>query len=285
MRQDELRRMLEARGLAPLSRYGQNFLVDPALLSVVAADAGVVPGERVLEVGSGAGALTAELLAAGARVLAVEVDRGLAAWLRERFAAELDEGRLRLVEGDALAAGERFHPEVEAWWSQGAAPRLVSNLPYGISGPFLGRLPGRPLAGACLLLQREMAQRAAAGPGGPDYGPLSVRLRLAFELRLGRHAPPQVFWPRPEVHSIFLHLRPCPDAASPAEDRVLAAWLRAAFTQRRKRALARLPPEAAAALQAQGVAAGARPQEIAPDTWLAAVRAAKMICSHPDDPI
>lgn len=272
--------MLAERGLAPRHRLGQNFLLDPALLQATVRDADVRPGERVLEVGPGAGALTAELLAAGAALLAVEVDRGLAVWLRERFAAALagepgSSGSLQLVEGDVLAPGERLIEPVESWWAGGSPPKVVANLPYGISGPFLGRLPGRPLAGANLLLQAEVAEKAAAS-GGEAYGPLSVRLGLAFEVRVGRRVPPEVFWPRPRVESAFLQLEPRPDAPGREEDEALARLLRLGFGQRRKQLLARLRgewPRAAEALEACGVAERARPAEVPPGAWRRAAQA------------
>lgn len=273
MRAADLRELLAARGLAPSRARGQNFLIDPALLAAIPRDAGVLPGERVLEVGPGAGALTERLLAAGGRVLAVELDHGLAELLRERLAAPLADGRLTLLEGDVLAAAGRLHPEVEAWWAAGEAPRVVANLPYSISGPFLAALIGRPLLGACLLLQRELAEKALAGADG---GPLGVRLALAFAGRLGRRVPAAVFWPAPRVESVFLHLAPRPDAPAPELDAALRELLREAFSQRRKRVLPRLGrrfPAAAAALAEGGAGSGARPEEVAPALWLAAARA------------
>ncbi len=280
MRLGELRELLRARGLAPTKKRGQNFLVDPALLAAIPRDAGVTAGERVLEVGPGAGSLTAELLAAGAEVLAVELDRGLAALLRDRFAAELADRRLTLVEGDALGREERLHEAAEAWWGAGPAPRVVANLPYAISGPFLSRLPGRALLGACLLLQREVAEKAASGAAG---GPLGVRLGLAFHARVGRRLPPSVFWPPPSIDSAFLHLEPRADAPPAELDGRLRAVLRHAFEQRRKRLLPRLRaafPEAAAALEAAGVEPSLRPEELPAELWLEAARHAIIRGSH-----
>lgn len=275
MRLQELKALLAARGLAPQMRFGQNFLIDPALLAAIPRDAGVQPGEMVIEIGPGAGALTERLLEAGARVLAIELDHGLARLLRERLAAPLAEGRLALIEGDALDASESFHPELErAWRAASGPPRLVTNLPYAISGPVLARLPGRPLSGATLLLQREVAEKAA-GPEGGEWSPLAIRLTLAFHPELGRRVPAEVFWPRPQIESAFLHLRPrcgAPDAAGFAR---LADALRAAFGQRRKRLLPRLErelPAWAAALRAAGALENARPGELAPALWLAALR-------------
>ncbi len=273
MRLSELKALLAAHGLAPQARFGQNFLVDPALLAAIPGDAGVAAGERILEVGPGAGALTRELLGRGAQVYAVEVDHGLCQLLRKRFAGEIEERRLCLLEADVLASGERFHPEVESWWGTGAPPRVVANLPYQISGPFLGRLPGRALAGATLLLQREVADKAA---GRADAGPLPVRLELSFHLRLGRRLPPSVFWPRPRVDSAFLHLQRRSDAPSAPEDRCLAGVLKLAYSQRRKHLLKRLQtvyPEAAGHLRGAGISDQARAAEVTANLWLQAARA------------
>ena len=275
MRQGDLRDLLAAHGLRPNHRFGQNFLVDPALLARIPEDAGVQVGEPVLEVGPGAGALTNELLKVGAQVLAVELDHGLARLLRERFADALDSGQLQLIEGDILAAEERLHPEVEAWWAAlQRPPRLVANLPYAISGPFLGRLPSRDLAGATLLLQREVAEKAAGPAAKEEWSPLSIRLRLAFDANLGRRLPPEVFWPRPKIDSAFLQLQPRGDALPPQQEAHLNEVLRFSFGQRRKTLLGRLRkafPAWAEALAAEDVASDARPGAVAPAAWKAAL--------------
>jgi 16S rRNA (adenine1518-N6/adenine1519-N6)-dimethyltransferase len=277
MKVGDLRALLEAHGLAPQGRFGQNFLIDPALLAAIPQDAGVQVGEAVLEVGPGVGSLSRSLLDAGARLCAVEIDHGLAALLRQRFSTDMTEGRFQLVEGDALASHERFHPEVEAWWAEQATPpRLVANLPYAISGPFLARLPGRPMLGATLLLQREVAQKAA-GPGSQEeWSPLAIRLALAFHTKLGRKLPPEVFWPRPSIQSAFLHLEPKADALAPDQEARLAAVLKTAYAQRRKRVLGRLRASQAGdwadALTALGVEEGTRPGALTPEIWREALK-------------
>jgi 16S rRNA (adenine1518-N6/adenine1519-N6)-dimethyltransferase len=276
MRLAELKKLLDQYGLRPQQAFGQNFLVDPALLEAIPNDAGVVAGDRVLEVGPGVGSLTISLIEAGARVLAVEIDHGLCQLLRDRFHAEIAAGTLELVEADVLAAQEQFHPRVEQWWHEGHPPRLVANLPYSISGPFLARLPGRTLQFACLLLQREFAVKAAGKANSKDYGPLSVRLDLAFHPRLGRRLPANVFWPRPSIASAFLLLQPRLNGPTQSEHRRLAQVLRFAFGQRRKRLLGRLElefPAAAAALRAAGVEENARPEQVSARLWLLAVQA------------
>ncbi len=279
MKIGDLKAMLQSRGLAPSHRLGQNFLVDPALLEAIPRDAGVKPGERVLEVGPGAGALTESLLAAGAKLLAVELDHGLADYLRERFATELESGQFQLVEGDALGPHETFHSQVESWWVDGPAPRLVANLPYAISGPFLGRLVGRPQLGATLLLQREVAEKAAFQGGAKNAGPLPIRLGLFFHVKMGRRLPPEVFWPRPKISSAFLHLEPRADAPSASIDASLKAILQLGFGQRRKALLSRLRkvhPLAAEALSDAGVDSTARPEVVPAALWLAAAEADSM---------
>jgi 16S rRNA (adenine1518-N6/adenine1519-N6)-dimethyltransferase len=277
MRLQELRALLAAHGLAPQQRLGQNFLVDPALLAAILRDAGVLPGEPVIEIGPGAGALTRLLLDRGARVTAVELDHGLCRLLREQFASEIATGALTLIEGDALAAQESLHPDLEACWTAWSAartpPRLVANLPYAISGPFLARLPARRLAGATLLLQREVAQKAAGALAG-EWSPLAIRLALAFVPELGRTVPPEVFWPRPQVESQFLLLQPRAGAPDAQADARLAAVLRLAFGQRRKLLFPRLAqaaPEWSDALRAAGVSPSARAGELGPATWAEAL--------------
>jgi len=276
MKKGDLRALLELHGLRPNARFGQNFLVDPALLKCIPLDAGVNPEDSVLEIGPGAGALTFELLALGAKVCAIELDRGLATLLRERFVTELQSGQLKLIEGDALDSQERLHPEVEVWWaSLSIPPRLVANLPYSISGPFLARLPGRNLLGATLLLQREVADKAAGPVAGGEWSPLSIRLALAFVAKVGRRLPPEVFWPRPSIESAFLQLTPRQDALPGPLDLELRLALRESFSQRRKRLLGRLRksmPQWATALEQCEVGPEARPGEIQPEIWRAAVQ-------------
>ena len=276
MRLGELRDLLAAHGLRPNPRFGQNFLIDPALLARIPIDAGVEPGDFVLEVGPGAGSLTKELLNAGAKVLAVELDFGLARLLRERFHEALEGGQLQLIEGDALGPEETLHPQVEAWWAAlPAAPRLVANLPYAISGPFLGRLPGRDLASATLLLQREVADKASGPRGKEEWSPLSIRLYLGFIAKTGRRLPPEVFWPRPKIDSAFLQLHPRDDALPAAEEKMLNQVLRFAFGQRRKTLLGRLRKEFplwADALEAESAGKDTRPGAVPPQAWVAAMR-------------
>jgi 16S rRNA (adenine1518-N6/adenine1519-N6)-dimethyltransferase len=200
----------------------QHFLVDDRVLDRLP---GYLPGDadtgHVLEIGGGAGGLTDRLLAVADRVTVVERDPHLAAFLREEFAGELDGGRLDVVEGDAL--------EVEF----PAFTASVSNLPYGISSEACFRLlpEKRPLV---LMLQREFAERMAAGPGTDDYGRLSVTAGHYADVEVVEHVPREAFDPAPAVESAVVRATPRdPDYEVP-EEAFFLSFVTAVFTQRRK---------------------------------------------------
>ena len=175
---DAVRATLRAAGLRARHALSQNFLADPDVLDAILAEADPEPGRRVLEIGPGLGLLTAGLLASGAEVTAVELDRGLAAFLAERF-----EGveALRLIEGDALDQDlvRLVDPPYD----------VVANLPYHITSPILHALLGQPPRPARLVLmvQREVAERIAAPPGKMSY--LSVFVQYHARVRIARRVP------------------------------------------------------------------------------------------------
>jgi 16S rRNA (adenine1518-N6/adenine1519-N6)-dimethyltransferase len=233
----EIRAVLAARGLAPLKQLGQNFLHDQNLAAWLAdrAVADVPPGAEIVEIGPGLGALTSLLLAKNLRLTALERDRGLCTFLREKFQAEIAEGRLDLQEGDALA----LLPALKI------APAVVcGNLPYYISTPLLMeclRLPGAP-ARLFFLMQKEVGQRLAGGPGSKAYGALSVQVQVGHQVALLRSLPGSVFYPPPEVSSIAVQLtplaKPLVDVAERAD---FAEVVQRGFSQRRKKLSNLLP--------------------------------------------
>ena len=180
----EIRAALDSRGLRPLKQLGQNFLHDQNLARWIAERAveGVVSGATVVEIGPGLGALTESLVGGDLKVIAVEKDRGLCVFLRERFTAEIAGGGFDLREGDALETLPRLE----------VAPVVVcGNLPYYISTPLLMeclRLPGRP-ARLLFLVQREVGQRLAGLPGSKTYGALSVLVQAVCEVTQVRTLP------------------------------------------------------------------------------------------------
>jgi 16S rRNA (adenine1518-N6/adenine1519-N6)-dimethyltransferase len=265
-----VRRTLRDAGLRARHSLSQNFLADPEVLEAILAEAAPAPGSRILEIGPGLGFLTGGLLDAGARVTAVELDRGLAAFLRERFDADIASGALRLIEGDAL--DEDLTRLVPPPYD------VVANLPYHVTSPILHRLLGekpRPER-LVLMVQREVAERIAAPPGGMSY--LSVFVQYHARVRIAFEVPPEAFEPEPAGRSAVIVVEPFPDddrLPSPeAED---ARWrlVQAAFRERRKmlhNVLARqLPVEPVrvdAALTAAGIAPDRRPQTLAVGEWL-----------------
>ncbi len=229
----ELRRWLERYGVRPSRRLGQNFLVDDNWAERIVAAVEPGPDDLVIEVGPGLGALTERLAQRAGRVRAVEVDRRLAAALRERLGHLPN---LELVEGDILAVDlDRLASRQDP---AGGPVKLASNLPYAITSPFLVRWLEAPIRWerAVLTLQAEVVDRLVAAPGSAAYGALTVF--VAYHARVERlgTVPAGAFWPRPEVDSavvrLWPHLRPPVAVADPE---ALFALVRAAFSQRRKR--------------------------------------------------
>ena len=265
-----VRRTLRDAGLRPRHRMGQNFLADVEVLEGVLREADPVPGERVLEVGPGLGFLTGGLLAAGATVTAVELDRGMAAFLRDSYADEVEAGRLRLIEGDAL--DQDLVGLVEPPYD------VVANLPYQITSPVLHRLLGRPPRAdrLVLMLQREVAERVAAAPGDMSY--LSVFVQYHAKARVAFRVPREAFEPAPKVESAVLVLEPFPpdDRLEPEAEEALWRVVQAGFRERRKmlhnvltRQLPIEPERVDAALAAVGIARDRRPQTVEVGEWIA----------------
>ncbi|MDP6539555.1 MAG: 16S rRNA (adenine(1518)-N(6)/adenine(1519)-N(6))-dimethyltransferase RsmA [Planctomycetota bacterium] len=266
-RWSELRAELGAAGFRPSRRLGQNFLLDDNLCRALVRDAGVEPGDFVLEVGCGLGFLTAHLCDAGARVLAVEVDPRLLELARREVG---DDVGVRWLGADALAGKHRLGEELAAALPTAGPWRVVANLPYSISAPLLCLLAERELPPTTMsvLLQREVAERIVASPGEPDWGLLSIRLQVLYDARLGRTAAPALFWPRPRVESACVHLalRPAiPDAEQRRELAALAGGLLGRRRQGVGRVLGDLVGSRAAAeeaLAAEGIDPRARAETL-----------------------
>jgi 16S rRNA (adenine1518-N6/adenine1519-N6)-dimethyltransferase len=239
--QSYLRNLFARRGIAPQHRYGQNFLIDLNLHELIVNTAEVGPDDVILEVGPGAGALTALMAERGAAVVAVEIDPAMA-----RLAAEAVEGRLnvRVLNVDALANKHTIHPEVIDNLRAGLAVapekrlKLVANLPYNIATPLLSNLLVHPEFCPVLMvatIQLELAERMRAAPEAEAYGALSVLVQALADVALVRTLPPTVFWPRPKVESAIVAIRPDPAKRALIGD---VAWfhqaVRQLFLHRRK---------------------------------------------------
>jgi len=219
-----VREALASTGRGPSRSLSQHFLTDPNILRHIVAAAELSQGTRVLEIGPGPGTLTAELLLAGACVVAVELDRALADYLSGAFAGDA----VTVVHGDIL----KVDLDLAA---PGGFGHVVANLPYAITSPCLRMLCVRAgsLRRVVLTVQRELAERVRAGPGSRVRGSLGVLVQRSFVVEIVRIVPPTAFIPRPKVDSAVLRLTPVSDpGASRLED--FESVLRAAFGQRRK---------------------------------------------------
>ncbi len=265
-----VRDALKELGLAASKERGQNFLKDEKVVADIVRAVRQEAGEaEILEIGPGLGALTFALLEAGAKVTAVEFDRGLAENLKNIARAEY-QGRLTIIHQDVLTLDPA--PLAE----NGGGPLFVcGNLPYNISSPlllwFVGHL--NYFSGALFMLQKEMAERLVASPAARDYGRLTVALALWCRARKLFLVPPSAFHPRPTVESAVIALAPRPDAETAAlkvSKEALGRFTAAAFAARRKTIFNNLSKvygrdKAAAALERNCIAPGLRAETLAPE--------------------
>jgi len=267
----EVRDLLDRFDLRPKRSLGQNFVVEPNTVRRIAELSGVGPGDRVVEVGPGVGALTLALLETGAEVTAVEIDDRLVEVLGEVVGGRFDQlGAFRLVHADAMAVdwGELLG---EGPWT------LVANLPYNVSVPLvcdlLDEVPA--ITRMVVMVQLEVADRLVAGPGEDAYGLPSVKVAYHAEARKVGRVPPSVFLPRPRVDSALVEVVRRPEPAVDADPGALFEVVRAGFAHRRKMlrgALRGLVDEEG--LAAAGVDPTARAEKLGLDQWAAVARQA-----------
>jgi 16S rRNA (adenine1518-N6/adenine1519-N6)-dimethyltransferase len=254
-----VRDLLTSRGLAPRRDLGQNFVADPNTVRRIAHLAGVGPGDHVVEIGAGLGSLTIALADTGAAVTAIEVDHGLVEVLAEVVGGYAN---VMVVEADATRLDWAALLGDHDQWV------LVANLPYNIATPLVADvLDGVPAVRRMLVMvQREVAERLAAGPGTRAYGAVSVKVAYWADARIVGDVPATVFLPRPNVDSALVSItrRPPPEITPEP----LFALVRTAFNQRRKMLRRSLrdvvtPEQFAAA----GVEPTARPEQLGLDDW------------------
>jgi len=222
-------------------RFSQNFLHDAGIVERILAAIDPRPGQHLVEIGPGTGALTAQLIARVGHISAIEIDRDLAAHLRERF----DPQALELITADALRLDW-----LRLAHQLGGALRIVGNLPYHVSTPLLFCLLAiaDQVKDQHFMLQREVVERMAAAPGGKDYGRLSVMLQFRYRIERLFHVGAGSFRPAPKVRSSVVRMTPIAEQElAPVAKPVFAAVVAEAFSQRRKtlrNSLARLLSEA-----------------------------------------
>ncbi|MCY4659840.1 MAG: rRNA adenine dimethyltransferase family protein [Acidobacteria bacterium] len=305
MVRDSRRETARKGGRARRRRYGQHFL-EPAWVRRVVDAIDPAPADRFLEIGPGQGALTWALADRGARVLAVEIDRDLAASLQRDAGPDVEVLARDVLECDLVELAETLEPPPRALEpppeslepppgalapldralpaldrALPARVRVVGNLPYRVSAPILLQVlrasdRGAGLQDAVVMLQQEVAERVIAEPGSPAYGPLAVAvwLRATAERRL--RLPPGAFRPAPAVHSAVVALRFRPPPRPPRDPARFEALVRSLFTQRRKQAGTALGPFASRhglsgpeVFRRAGLDARRRPGELAPSELVA----------------
>ncbi|MEP6623153.1 MAG: 16S rRNA (adenine(1518)-N(6)/adenine(1519)-N(6))-dimethyltransferase RsmA [Acidimicrobiia bacterium] len=263
--------LLERHGLRPSRALGQNFLADPNTARKIVRLADIGAGARVLEIGPGIGSLTLALLEAGADVTALELDRHVIPALVET----VGDGAVRIVEDDALRVD--FAAVMDATLGEWS---VVSNLPYNVATPIVMRLldDAPHVRSMMVMVQREVGERMAAGPGTKSYGAVSVKIAFYARAEVVGLVPASVFIPAPKVESALVRIErhPIPpvDVPSPAR---LFALVRAGFGQRRKMLRGALRAElgehTADRLAAAGIDGTARAETLTLDQWAALARA------------
>lgn len=277
-KRDRVYRPREVReaGVRPAKSLGQHFLSDYGFVNRIVAAAELGPGDVVVEVGPGLGALTERLAEAAGRLIAVEVDGKLAGRLREKFS---DAGKVTIVEADVLAR-DPAQALGQAGLDTETAYKVVGNLPYNIGAAVLRRFleSERPPASMVVMLQREVAESVVAAPGG--LGLLGVSVQVYARAKRLFNVPPRAFYPPPKVTSsvIRLDVREQP-LVTPGERERFFGVVRAGFSAPRKQlrnslanGLRREAGEITAALESAGLDGSRRPQELAIEEWLRLAR-------------
>jgi 16S rRNA (adenine1518-N6/adenine1519-N6)-dimethyltransferase len=262
------RELLARLGHSPKRFLGQNFLVDGNIVRKSLELAQVAAGDAVVEIGPGLGTLTGALLEAGAEVWAVELDRILHAHLESGLVAQYP-GKFHLAEADAVDLPLAGLPPGRA-----PAAKVVANLPYAISTPWMDAVLSGPLPSRLvLMLQKEAAERYSSGPESGNFGAISIFLQAAYDIAPGHKVSAACFHPRPDVDSALLHLvrRAAPFVFGPVDK----ALIRRCFQQRRKQLGAvirdQIPGREAEwreLLQAEGFSTTVRAEAIPVATWI-----------------
>jgi 16S rRNA (adenine1518-N6/adenine1519-N6)-dimethyltransferase len=267
----EVQDLLHRHGLDARRSLGQNFVADPNTVVRIARLAGVGPGDRVVEVGPGLGSLTLALADTGAQVLALEKDRSLVPVLEEVLASRHVQG-VQIVTADALEVDWAELLGDDGPWA------LVANLPYNVAVPIIMSVleHADAVQHLVVMVQKEVADRLVAGPGGRTVGIPSIRVAWYAEAELLGTVPPEVFVPRPRVTSALVGMtRRAPPSTEVDPDEVFRL-VGAAYRQRRKMLRSTLGSTVpASAFERAGIAPTARPEELSVGDWAVLALAAR----------
>jgi 16S rRNA (adenine1518-N6/adenine1519-N6)-dimethyltransferase len=278
-----VKRLCRQYGIKPSALAGQNFLIDESVLAAIVASAAPRSGESVLEIGAGLGALTKKLLDAGVRLLAVEKDKKLAGFLAARFGQRPN---FKLIVGDILGLdNQAIQAHFQSWigGDRGGRYRVISNLPYHITGKVIRKFvsdQGAKPSDMVVLLQKEVAERICARPGGLSL--LAVAVQLYGRPKIEVLVPKTSFWPIPKVDSALVKIEGISAIPRYPMRNIQGFWriLRIGFSSPRKQLRNNLAAglglpsvKAAAILEAAGLSAQARAQEVEIEQWIGLVDA------------
>lgn len=261
---NEIKRIAATLGMEPSRSLGQNFLFDQNLARWIVAQLGIEPGEHIVEIGPGLGALTEYLVETATSLTLIEKDDRIIDHLRTRFAAP----HVEVVHGDALEFDRR------RLLGRGRL-KIIGNLPYYVSTPIIDRFADPLLAPERFVftLQRELAERLNARPRTKEYGAMTVCLGRRWAVEYLRTLPGNVFHPAPKVESAVITMRPKPRAdVPPCDDALFERLVRGGFSERRKQLRKNLErvapgPDWRALLAAAGLAETVRAEELDLATW------------------
>jgi 16S rRNA (adenine1518-N6/adenine1519-N6)-dimethyltransferase len=227
-------------GIRPDVRHGQNFLIDLNLLDLLLNAADIQPTDVILEVGTGMGSLTARIAEKAAAVVTVEIDERMYALASEELT---DYSNVLMLQVDALKSKNHMEPEVidvvkeQLEVDPTRRFKLVANLPYNIATPILSNLLTCDVVPLSMTatIQKELAERMVAVPSTKDYSALSIWMQALCDIQIVRILPPQVFWPKPKVHSAIVHIVPSPEKRERIPDLTFFHdFVRSLFMHRRK---------------------------------------------------
>ncbi|HAL14841.1 MAG TPA: ribosomal RNA small subunit methyltransferase A [Planctomycetaceae bacterium] len=235
-----IRNRFDEAGLRPVTRFGQNFLVDLNLLELLARSGEVGGDDVILEVGTGLGSLTALVAPAAAEVVTVEIDPHVFMLAQEELAVHEN---VTMLQQDVLRNKNSFAQNVLDTLKEKLAVspnrrlKLLANLPYNVATPIISNLLRTDLDPSLIVvtIQKELGDRIVANPGTKDYGALSIWIQAQADAEIVRVMSPKVFWPRPKVHSAIVAIRPNEEKRSRIPNLGYFHWFaRAMFFHRRK---------------------------------------------------